>query len=303
MPSVEDTKRRSLWTVAALCFVVLTGVTYFTYENSSSNYSQSSRSLREKVDLKEVRAGSHGKIPPVLVFTGADDLIKTHRPKVLYKNVHDTIRHYTKAFERQYNGAKPYVIFLNDNHCESVIKKAHPRLMPYYRIEKKIAFKQDVCRMAALYEWGGYYIDASVKVLNPIVFPEHTTIATVFTPPRKDYTQVFIAARRKHIAVRRALEFMLHHYQGHVTRPIDNLGPKTLKFGFEATPTTQIGHHKILEEVYLDIPAHAKRHPEIKSVIQPGKHACNIAVIDPSNGKHLFYSHTVGSTHCFPAKH
>mmetsp|Transcript_39406 Transcript_39406/g.48007 ORF Transcript_39406/g.48007 Transcript_39406/m.48007 type:complete len:97 (-) Transcript_39406:62-352(-) len=96
---------------------------------------------------------------------------------------------------------------------------------------------------------------------------------------------------------------MLHHYQGHVTRPIDNLGPKTLKFGFEATPTAQIGHHKILEEVYLDIPAHAKRHPEIKSVIQPGKHACNIAVIDPSNGKHLFYSHTVGSTHCFPAKH
>jgi hypothetical protein len=292
-----------LWIVAALCVVALTGVTYLIYGKSSGDYSQSNRSLREFADLKDVRAGHKGKIPPVLVFSGADEIIKTHHPKTLHKNIHDTIRHYTKAFERQFNGVKPYVIFLNENHCQSVIQKAQPRLMPYYRIEKLTAFKQDICRMAALYVWGGYYIDASVKVLHPIVFPDTVAIATVFTPPRKDYTQVFIAAKKHHVAVRRALDFMLHHYQGHVTRPIDNLGPKTLKWAFEASQPTELGHHKMLEEVYLDIPSHAKRHPEIKSVIQAGKHACNIAVIDPFDGKHLFYSHTIGSTHCFPKKH
>ncbi|GMI11343.1 hypothetical protein TrLO_g7772 [Triparma laevis f. longispina] len=45
-----------------------------------------------------------------------------------------------------------------------------PRLLPYFINEKLGMFKADMCRVAALYLNGGYYLDIDLGVVEPIIF-------------------------------------------------------------------------------------------------------------------------------------
>jgi hypothetical protein len=52
------------------------------------------------------------------------------------------------------------ISFLSNADCVEVINKAEPKLVKHLTKEKKGDLKSDICRIAKLLLYGGYYFDA-----------------------------------------------------------------------------------------------------------------------------------------------
>jgi len=57
---------------------------------------------------------------------------------------------------------------LTDDDCCALLQRVEPKLVPHFDREKKGAYKADICRVAALFEEGGYYFDIDIRVITPV---------------------------------------------------------------------------------------------------------------------------------------
>ena len=225
-------------------------------------------------------------IPQRLVFTYRTNILETKRPKLLYKNVLESINRYRKSW----NAPNTVVDFLNDTDCRAVIQRIEPALTHHFDTEEREKYKEDICRIATLYENGGYYLDLVLQVVDPPTFDSPVTfaMATVLEPSHLDpgFFETFLATTPGHPVLRAALNTMLEYYNDTRTLRM-NMSTSILKDAYiRANSTTTV----ILQESRL-----TKNHNVPK---QNGKGCCcNYVVHNRQNHVH-FYSRIVGTKLC-----
>jgi mannosyltransferase OCH1-like enzyme len=106
------------------------------------------------------------KIPRRLIFTYKYDLLTTKYPSHLSNNVRNTIQVYADAWNLNVNQVD--VLFLTDAQCTRFIAKVDPRLLNPFFTEPNGPYKADICRIAALYLFGGYYFDVDIQVIKAL---------------------------------------------------------------------------------------------------------------------------------------
>ena len=121
------------------------------------------------------------EIPKRLMFTYRTNILTTKRPSAFYKNVRETIALYRDAW-RQPDAP---VTFLDDDGCRDVIQSAAPSLLSHFDGEQLGAYRGDICRVAALLRYGGYYFDVDIKCLRPVMLGPCKRFATVLQPNGK----------------------------------------------------------------------------------------------------------------------
>ena len=62
--------------------------------------------------------------------------------------------------------------------CQKVISKVEPTLLPHYIHETKGQNKANICRIAALYDKGGYYFDTDMQVVKALDIQRDITFVT-----------------------------------------------------------------------------------------------------------------------------
>ena len=217
---------------------------------------------------ERMRGSSPPRIPRRLIFTNKYNLIapsKNDPPfngdDPLTANVLRTVGRYREywdaedAAERSRSSPSEasgkndemVVSFLSDDDCVAIITEAEPRLVEKFRGEKRGEFKGDICRVAELYVYGGYYFDIDIGVYEPLHVddlhlprervPDITlrylkmattdelmklmkggrddlvTFSTVVNKQGR-FFQAFTAAMPRHPVMERSLQYMVAYYDG-----------------------------------------------------------------------------------------
>jgi hypothetical protein len=119
------------------------------------------------------------------------------------------------------------VSFSDDVQCRSALARAHSEeLASWFDREPQGCYRSDLCRLAALYEQGGYYFDNDFEVVTDVrgIIPPGVSVSTVMaltdrgTPSigmdgRLDVFQAFLAAAPKHPVIKAAMDYTLKWYQ------------------------------------------------------------------------------------------
>lgn len=145
-------------------------------------------------------------IPHRLVFTYHSNILQTKTPLHFYDNIQATIDHYHRLWQ-----SPPLVDFYDNTACQQLLERVEPRLVSFFTSERHGAFQGDICRIAALYETGGYYFDIDLRVVEALVTDRR--FASVWMPQRDGLFQAFVAADAGSPILRRALDGMLDYYQ------------------------------------------------------------------------------------------
>jgi len=209
----------------------------------------------------EISQASSPAIPHALLFTDKHNILVTKTPRKVYDNVVNTIHVYGKAWDEP----NPLVQFYDDQTCLQAISLAEPRLVPHFQREVQGKFKADLCRVAVLYEGGGYYFDVDLKTVNPVMLSNDTGFATVLDIFGRNFFQAFLAASPRHPILEEALRIMLAYYENPVQLEGENVGPSTLRDAYDSVLNKTSGNDtlvRILNEVNLKKPKawRLKRH-------------------------------------------
>ena len=161
------------------------------------------------------------QIPRILIFTHKTNLLGLHADPQAWKffpNVLQTIHLYARAWgqlDSSMNTTKsttPLIWFLNNTECEVIINRVEPRLTPFFREEDRGDFKGDICRAAALYWTGGFYLDCDMQTIQPAL-PKRVNTTFLTVQSREGFFNSFMAAAPRSIIVRHMLDVLLHYYQ------------------------------------------------------------------------------------------
>lgn len=224
---------------------------------ASSRITDSATSDKNNIPA-QTKASKPPKIPRRLIFTYKYNLIAPRESDPpfdaedpLTKNVLHTIVKYQKYWEDmdfadglhgKNETEKLVVSFLSDDKCLEVITESDPRLVKHFNEEKRGEFKADICRVAELNLYGGYYFDIDIGVVEPVKFealdippvqpkpllqlrrlkkkqvdaPSETDIITfssVFNQQGR-FFQAFTAAMPRHPVLKKSLDYMVDYYEG-----------------------------------------------------------------------------------------
>ena len=155
---------------------------------------------------------SQNGIPPNLFFTHKFNILEKREPVHFYNNVKNTINIYK-------NAAKDKIVrvyFLTDSDCRAVTQRVEPNLVPHFDRERRGRYKADICRIAALFEKGGYYFDIDLQAISAVQLPNHIGFVTSHEFSKNGFFQAFLAAKPHHPILKQALNKMLDHYEGHL---------------------------------------------------------------------------------------
>ena len=170
-------------------------------------------------------------LPHRLVFTYKEDLLlqrnlyRNDPIGDLARNVNRTIALYTDAWneEAQLRGsanAPPVEVeFLLDSDCLRVVNESEPRLAEAFSGEEWGPHKSDLCRIAALWNKGGYYFDNDLVAVQVPHFSPRVTFVTVYESSLVAFFQAFIAVTPHHPIIREALNVFVELYSGRQTFP------------------------------------------------------------------------------------
>jgi Methyltransferase domain len=232
------------------------------------------------------------KIPRHLIFTYKTNILETKTPKVLYDNVIHTINAYRKAW----NVDTVPVWFLTDRECKRVINEISPDMVDRFTLELNGAYKADMCRAAALYLAGGYYLDVDLRVVEPVVPEPDVSFSTVEMSYERQtggwFFQAFLASAPRSLLMLKTLEVMDEYYYKKKQSRI--MGPETMKEAFNSLTDEEIGKYYLLDEMNL-----AKRkamYPDLPR--QVGVGLCNFIVHDEAKHVVHFFSRIVGVNSC-----
>jgi len=261
----------------------------FKSHSSSSDQSQ----IETRSEGERIR--STCKIPHNIFYTYKDDILKTKAPPLIYWNLMNT----THAYRTLWDEPNATVYMLTDEDCRVLVNGTEPRLVAHFDAEQKGMYKADICRVAALFEKGGYYFDIDMKVIQPIHLDADVSFSTVqeYVGSRKkkpanetaNFFQSFLASEPRSEILRRALDYMLGHYNGTRSIGADYVGTRTLKDAFYDTSPEVRGRTKLLEEVRL---GKSDLYPSLER--PKGRGLCDFVVHDPEEKEAYFYSRGVG---------
>ena len=178
-------------------------------------------------------------------------------------NTIDRYKQYWKEVDEMEHTSNPDVTisFLSNEDCIQVIQKVQPKLVKHFTKEKRGDLKADICRIAELLQFGGYYFDADISVVEPInlhelpiqeeeisdpitqlkhleqrsdmILPKEDDVVTFATVVNVQgvFFQAFMAAMPNHPTIQRALDYILAYYEGHLEDLIPkNVLPKLARY-------------------------------------------------------------------------
>ncbi|GMI24670.1 hypothetical protein TeGR_g13997 [Tetraparma gracilis] len=231
-------------------------------------------------------------IPHTMFFTFSHDILATEWLQLDLPHFYANIRHTIDAYRGLWGEPDATVRFLDDDACRAVIERVEPKLVPHFDKETQGMYKADVCRVAALYEEGGYYFDIDIAVIEPLALDADVGFSTAFEPAKINFFQAFLAAAPRHPILKEALPIMLAYYEGTHTLHGD-MGTSTLKDAYDAVPKDKRGTIRWLHEGQLKF----GEYPELPRQKGTGC-CCNYVVHDETDHKPYFWSRIVGSSHC-----
>jgi hypothetical protein len=143
--------------------------------------SVSSAANRYNPDDIRGRSSRKGKpaIPLKLWFTYKHDLLVNNEPAAPAANVRHTIASYRAAWAE----SDAVATVLSNEACRALLESVEPRLVSHFDAEERGMYKADICRVAALFNEGGYYFDIDLEVIQPLDLLPTTKFATVGLPP------------------------------------------------------------------------------------------------------------------------
>mmetsp|Transcript_140513 Transcript_140513/g.262053 ORF Transcript_140513/g.262053 Transcript_140513/m.262053 type:complete len:608 (+) Transcript_140513:65-1888(+) len=164
---------------------------------------------------KSVKLVGEGLLPPPTDINGIPDkLLLNYRQRITPGQANLLIRESQKNLNRTlslHQGMQ--VIFYDDNDCYQSIARVHSSAFARdFHDEKMEIWKSDVCRLAMLYEHGGYSFDNDVEVVKDVrtAIPANASISTVLALPRANPPNTifnsFIAAMPQHPAIMDAMD-------------------------------------------------------------------------------------------------
>jgi len=149
-------------------------------------------------------------IPRRLIFTYPKNLLYKTTPKHLHSNVMGSIKLYADAWGID-KITNMDVLFYNDKDCINLIKQLEPRFVKIFWTENYGAYRGDMCRIAALYQYGGYYLDVDIQPLQALDPPPGVDFITA----RMDnghFFQAIMAVTPRHPILKATLESMLNDW-------------------------------------------------------------------------------------------
>merc|ERR1712151_575885 len=168
------------------------------------------------------------------------------------------------------------------------------KLLSYFHSLTRGALKSDICRVAALYDRGGYYFDIDMYPVTPVMFENDVQFASAYEPARNGFFQSFLASEPNHPVLKQAITEMIavHEKKRDVC---EDMGTCTLKDAYFKVPESVRGKTKLMQEDYIgDKP---NFHTEIKRQNGYGG-CCNYVVQDLENDIVHFMSRIVGISKC-----
>jgi hypothetical protein len=159
------------------------------------------------------------KIPRRLIFVGKQNIFNSEDPYESFLSAGKTIQT-LKLFWMQ---DEVNLWYLDEFTCLLVINEVKEELVPFFRVEKDQARKDDMCRVAALYRSGGYYFDVDFQLKTHIKPADNTTLV-VARLEEGGLSKRFMACEPQSIAMKRTLDKMVEISQRGQMRPDFDLG-------------------------------------------------------------------------------
>jgi len=106
-------------------------------------------------------------------------------------------------------------VFYDDLDCRAAIARVHSEaLARYFDNETEGFFKSDTCRLAMLFEWGGYYFDNDMDLIKDlrVAIPSDASFSTVLESPDRVHNG-FMASAPGHPVLRNALDVTSDWYE------------------------------------------------------------------------------------------
>jgi mannosyltransferase OCH1-like enzyme len=249
-----------------------------------------------KKEEKAVNDPLQGLIPHILWFTYEHDLLQTKEPKQYYDNVRKTIDAYRSAW----NEPNAEVRFVLDDDCKKLLRevdsKENTTLLNAFEKTGEGPFKADICRVAALYLYGGYYFDVDLEVIQPVILDANVSFSTAQNDAWSgNFFQAFLAATPGHPVLKDNLYALVDYKFGNRTKwqhCNGLMGPCTLMHSWNRT--TDRGVNLILKE--FNMARYPDRYPNV--TLRGTSHACHWVVHDADKKVVHFYSRIVGSRWC-----
>lgn len=201
----------------------------------------------------------------------------------------------------------PFTIWSDADCSQLLIKQGRHGLAQAYEHEKYGPFKSDMCRMAALYESGGFYLDNDLYMESGNVIQTvervNASFASVVEMSDGGIFQAFLASTPRHPVIGDSLARMTKYYAGTYQGCKHHrlMGPCTLRDAIDALPEQPI---YLFAEVGLPWHSHATFSRALAAVFTKD---CAVAVVDPAmsgelRGKlpPLMYSRIVGGSRSCP---
>ena len=245
-------------------------------------------------------------IPHILWFTYKYNILLSKQPEHLYQNVLNTINAYATSFQEQsdkHAQVTTQVLFLDDQQCYNILERIYPQLASHFLNENNGAFKGDICRVAALYLYGGYYFDVDMGVVTPYIVDD--TSKTSFVSVRdsdESLFQSFVASTARNPILKEAFKIMMDYYEGrHKTCTVQNsclMGTRTLMDAFQSVTASDYGRFpggSITTVLLRQDQLRPNLYPALPRHKRPG---CNFIVHDPQHKVVHFYSRIEGSSSC-----
>lgn len=190
------------------------------------------------------------------------------------------------------------VWYLNNDDCLIVINRVEKRLSKYFLYETKGMYKADICRIAALYEKGGYYFDTDMEVIKPVIIGPQITFSSVWAQKnlsKESFFQSFMAVAPKHPILAININLLLKHYEN-----ITNGGMGLFEglLGPESLYRSYIEFNRSEESKYWQTDMNLQEvipeaYPKIKK--RGIQYLCNYLVHNSTEKDVYFYSRIVGA--------
>jgi hypothetical protein len=246
------------------------------------------------------------KIPRRLLFTYMENLLRpdllsrndddwAYGPGNLARNVNRTIRMFHEAWASGDGEDDFEVSFLTDEDCAKLINETEPRLLVPFLNESEGCYKSDICRVVALWQTGGYYLDNDLVVVRVPELPPRTEFATVAVASMVEFFQAFLAVAPRHPILNISMQVMIDYYEGShdLTDGYQFMGTSTMREAFvryaaehpEKADTIRFFHERSLSETPRLFPNHP-REPEPGPCCKPK----NYVVFEAESDQLLFES-------------
>mmetsp|Transcript_126652 Transcript_126652/g.300939 ORF Transcript_126652/g.300939 Transcript_126652/m.300939 type:complete len:330 (+) Transcript_126652:55-1044(+) len=251
------------------------------------------------------------KIPPIVLFNYKFNLLNASKAQLKSDPMHKLVLKNVKHTIALFGGDVEQVHFYDDDQCVKELKKLHQfnghKLAEGFLSLRHGKYKSDICRLAQLWRYGGYYFDTDilpVKSMRAYLDPD-TTFASVRSMCKKEIFQAFLAATPHNELIGENLRIFgewlqkrQHNSEG------SNIGPRLMwgslqESGSEFKKASHVltGSQKIqlFQENSIKLWKHGK---ESISGLMPGHskwHDCNIAVVDQDTDEVVMYPRVIST--------